>query len=70
MLTLKQGVTIPSQIRYVNYFEQSLNWGWDSETIPIKTIKIKKIKLYTIPKFNVVMGGCGTLSLFIIVIAT
>ena len=46
-----KGVTIPSQIRYVNYFEKIIK---DNMTHPITFIKkkIKKIRMFTIPKFH------------------
>jgi len=51
-------VTIPSQIRYVYYFEKAFRLGWTANTIPEVTVAIKKIKVYTIPKFNYT-GGCS-----------
>ena len=46
-----KGVTIPSQIRYVNYVEKIIK---DNMTHPITFIKkkIKKIRMFTIPKFH------------------
>ena len=46
-----KGVTIPSQIRYVNYFEKIIK---DNMAHPITFIKkkIKKIRMFTIPKFH------------------
>ena len=46
-----KGVTIPSQIRYVNYFEKILKLNMEH---PIKFIKkcIKKIRMFTLPKFH------------------
>lgn len=49
---------MPSQIRYVNYFEKALTWGWTATTIPTVTVTIKTIKIYTIPKIAL-MGGCS-----------
>lgn len=51
-------MTIPSQIRYVYYFERAFNLGWTANTIPVVTVAIKKIKIHTIPKFNY-LGGCS-----------
>lgn len=53
-----KGVTIPSQIRYINYFERALNWGWTGRTIPEVVVLITKIKIYTIPKVGF-FGGCS-----------
>ena len=46
-----KGVTIPSQIRYVNYFEQILK---EKMPHPIKFIKklITKIRMFTLPMFG------------------
>ena len=46
-----KGVTIPSQIRYVNYFEKMIK---DNMAHPVTFIKkkIQKIRMFTIPKFN------------------
>lgn len=41
----QKGVTIPSQIRYVHYFEESLRTPVDT-----KTLLLNKITFYTIPK--------------------
>ena len=46
-----KGVTIPSQIRYVNYFEKILKDNMPHPIIFIKK-KIQKIRMYTIPKFH------------------
>jgi len=54
----KKGVTIPSQIRYVYYFERAFHLGWTANTIPVVTVAIKKIKIHTIPKFSY-LGGCS-----------
>ena len=51
-------MTIPSQIRYVYYFEKAFKQGITANTIPEVTVAIKKIKIYTIPKFSY-MGGCS-----------
>jgi phosphatidylinositol-3,4,5-trisphosphate 3-phosphatase and dual-specificity protein phosphatase PTEN len=50
-----QGVTIPSQIRYIHYFEEMLNMGL--EVMPIKPARIDKIRFITMPNLNV-FGGC------------
>ena len=46
-----KGVTIPSQIRYVSYFERILS---NNMTHPITFVKknIKKIRMYGMPKFH------------------
>ena len=41
-------MTIPSQIRYVHYFEYLINNGWTQ--MPIRPANIMKIKLITVPK--------------------
>lgn len=48
-----KGVTIPSQMRYVHYFEQRLRRGVFQE----HTYKLRHIRLVTIPSFDV-GGGC------------
>lgn len=50
----KKGVTIPSQRRYIKYYEECLKTGF-----PVKDaiIKLKKMIIYTTPKFDV-DGGC------------
>ena len=50
-----KGVTIPSQMRYVHYYEQCLRHGFES--FPIKTYRIRHIRLITVPNFDV-GGGC------------
>jgi phosphatidylinositol-3,4,5-trisphosphate 3-phosphatase/dual-specificity protein phosphatase PTEN len=45
-----KGVTIPSQIRYVNYFEQILKQKMPHPIVFVKK-KITKIRMYTIPMF-------------------
>ena len=46
-----KGVTVPSQIRYVHYFEYILN-NKIPHPISFKIVIIKKVKMYTIPKIN------------------
>ena len=46
-----KGVTIPSQIRYVNYFEKILKSNMQHPIIFIKKC-IKKIRMFTLPKFH------------------
>ena len=46
-----RGVTVPSQIRYVFYFEQILKNNIP-HPIYFKQLKIKKIRMVTIPSFN------------------
>ncbi|KAL4480821.1 hypothetical protein ABPG72_001690 [Tetrahymena utriculariae] len=53
----KKGVTIPSQIRYVQYFEKALQCKYNLENFPRINLKLLKIKLVTIPNFNF-FGGC------------
>lgn len=48
-------MTIPSQIRYVIYFESCLAKGWKLYDIPVKPLRLNRIRLITIPNFN--MGG-------------
>lgn len=47
-----KGVTIPSQMRYVHYFEQSLK-----RDFPPATYRLRHIRLHTVPNFDV-GGGC------------
>jgi phosphatidylinositol-3,4,5-trisphosphate 3-phosphatase/dual-specificity protein phosphatase PTEN len=54
-----KGVTIPSQIRYIYYFEHYLNGNLTyppNNKLPI--IKITKIKFLTVPNFNMMTSGC------------
>lgn len=53
----EKGVTIPSQIRYVLYFEKALQNKWTIENFPRPELEIMKIKLLTVPQFNI-FGGC------------
>ena len=46
-----KGVTIPSQIRYVNYFEKMIKENMPHPITFIKK-KIQKIRMFTIPKFH------------------
>ena len=46
-----KGVTIPSQIRYVNYFEEILKKNMPHPIVFIKKLIIK-IRMFTIPKFH------------------
>ena len=46
-----KGVTVPSQIRYVHYFESILKNNIP-HPISFKTVCIKKVKMYTIPKIG------------------
>ena len=46
-----KGVTVPSQIRYVHYFESILKNNIP-HPITFKNILIRKVKMYTIPKFG------------------
>ena len=46
-----RGVTVPSQIRYVFYFEQILK-NKLPHPIEFKKLRIKKIRMWTIPSFN------------------
>ena len=46
-----KGVTIPSQIRYVNYFEQILKLNLPHPIVFVKKY-IKKIRMFTLPMFH------------------
>ena len=46
-----KGVTIPSQIRYVYYFEHMLKNNWPHPVTFSKKV-IKKIRMYTLPMFH------------------
>ena len=52
-----KGVTIPSQIRYVYYFEKIIK---NKMKFPLeyKTICLMKIRMYTIPNISSVKSGC------------
>ena len=50
-----QGVTIPSQIRYVDYFGQVVKSGGVPEPA---VVVLTKIRMYTVPNFDPT-GGCG-----------
>jgi phosphatidylinositol-3,4,5-trisphosphate 3-phosphatase/dual-specificity protein phosphatase PTEN len=53
-----RGVTIPSQIRYVHYFEDMLKKKIDPTMNP-KRIVIRKIKMISIPGFSRVRWSCS-----------
>lgn len=61
----KKGVTIPSQIRYVHYFERALTLNWSIKNLPTPEVELTKIRLSTIPNFNI-FGGCGIIQKIII----
>ena len=46
-----KGVTIPSQIRYVFYFEKTLRASIDWNTINLKKIKLIKIRVLPVPSW-------------------
>jgi phosphatidylinositol-3,4,5-trisphosphate 3-phosphatase/dual-specificity protein phosphatase PTEN len=48
----KKGLTIPSQIRYVMYFEKALRNDWTITSMPSREIKLLSFKLITIPRFT------------------
>jgi phosphatidylinositol-3,4,5-trisphosphate 3-phosphatase and dual-specificity protein phosphatase PTEN len=49
-----KGVTIPSQIRYINYFAKYIQKDFEFKKV---AIKLNKIRMLTIPKFS--GGGCN-----------
>ena len=49
-----KGVTIPSQMRYVHYFEALLR---SPAQPPAKTLRLARIRLHTVPNFDLT-GGC------------
>lgn len=51
-----KGVTIPSQIRYVGYYEHLLRYGLQGKQPP--TCHITRVFLKTIPSFAYLEGGC------------
>ena len=54
-----KGVTIPSQIRYIYYYEHYLNSDLvypPNNKLPF--IRITKIKFITVPTFNMMISGC------------
>jgi len=55
----KKGVTIPSQMRYVHYFEQWLNVYFNSRPFPFSgsPVRLTKIILSSAPNFDT-GGGC------------
>ena len=54
----EKGVTIPSQKRYVNYFEQMLKNNISIDPLKYKTISIQELKMYTIPSFSKFGSSC------------
>eukprot|EP01048_Picozoa_sp_COSAG05_P020215 COSAG05_NODE_3377_length_2100_cov_10.836744_2_plen_136_part_00 len=54
---LRQGVTIPSQIRYVEYFSRSVDGGGIPEPA---VVVLNRIRMHTTPNFDPT-GGCGEL---------
>ena len=52
-----RGVTVPSQIRYVFYFEQIIKKNIESP-IQFKNICINKIRMVTVPNISTVKSGC------------
>jgi len=53
-----KGVTIPSQIRYVIYFERIMKQSIETPINP-PIILISKIKLVTVPNFTLIGSGCS-----------
>ena len=52
-----RGVTVPSQIRYVFYFEQIIKKNIENP-IQFKNICINKIRMVTVPNISTVKSGC------------
>eukprot|EP01017_Pseudomicrothorax_dubius_P007925 TRINITY_DN1254_c0_g2_i4.p1 TRINITY_DN1254_c0_g2~~TRINITY_DN1254_c0_g2_i4.p1 ORF type:complete len:288 (+),score=45.20 TRINITY_DN1254_c0_g2_i4:476-1339(+) len=52
-----RGLTIPSQIRYVFYFEESLQKGLTFRTLPVKRLKINLLRLTSLPNLGIT-GRC------------
>ena len=52
-----QGVTIPSQRRYVHYYGELIRKGLQYER---RTLLLTQVKFYTIPHFN--SGTCSKLN--------
>jgi len=52
-----KGITIPSQIRYVRYFEALLQHGKPIQKVPDVTKILSTIKMNALPNFNI-GGGC------------
>jgi phosphatidylinositol-3,4,5-trisphosphate 3-phosphatase/dual-specificity protein phosphatase PTEN len=50
-----KGVTIPSQIRYVHYFESLLRKNMPRRG---QIVQIQRVRLVTIPSFSLACGGC------------
>ena len=53
-----KGVTVPSQIRYVFYFEKILQYNLE-HPIKFKSLIIKKIRMITIPKISKFGSSCS-----------
>jgi phosphatidylinositol-3,4,5-trisphosphate 3-phosphatase/dual-specificity protein phosphatase PTEN len=54
-----KGVTIPSQIRYIYYYEHLLKTNFKYPAYNnLSVCKITKIKIYTVPKFHMLSNGC------------
>lgn len=51
----RQGVTIPSQIRYVHYYSHLLRQGL---AMPAPTCRITRVALMSVPTFSFTSGGC------------
>eukprot|EP01132_Coremiostelium_polycephalum_P002085 gene2085-2572_t len=52
-----KGITIPSQVRYVRYFEAMLQYGKPVQKAPITTKILSSIRMNALPDFNI-GGGC------------
>ncbi|CAK94804.1 unnamed protein product (macronuclear) [Paramecium tetraurelia] len=60
----QEGVTIPSQARYVEYFNIALKMNL--LYVPAKTVELIEVRLVGIPNFGI-FGGCSKIFKFIIV---